>query len=861
MTSHRRYPEGAARTLVGKNGIGLAAVAGLSLSPLAGSVAQEVAQAPAGLEEIIVTSRYREENLQTTPLSISAFTGEALEVRSLDNFEDISVVVPNMFVRPSVALFGPNNTIGLRNVLQTDFLYAFEPATGIYIDDVYHGTVTGSSIDLLDLERVEVLRGPQGTLFGKNSIGGAVRMVSKQPQGDNTGFIEATYGAYDRIDIKGVYDLSLSDTVAMRVSGVSKHQEGYGETVDFTCDMVRRGTPELAGINDGVVGYNPDPDGPFGPARATPILGVVGSPEDNAFSFPEGQPTNRSSCVTGTMRGEDVQAGRVMLRWYPSDRLEVNFAAEFSTSSIEAAGDSLLRGVTPDLFNSWLGDDYLVRWGVSPFLGDDRMVPESPYQTYATWADPITGQVWDRHYTQDTEMWSVSFDYAIGDRTNMRFIAANRNYLSDWTGDADATPWEVTMDNNIQDHDQDTYEFQFNGTLANDRLEWTAGAFYYDAASFLGGRVELANFNFIGFIPEFDQNDRFWTTNKSAFVHLVYGVTDRLSLSGGYRSTDEDKQYTFDHTGFLTVAEPLLYGISRNDWKLSLDYQFTDGIFGFISAATGYRSDGAQPRPWTPGQLQPIPGEELQNTEIGIKADLAGDRVRLNATYYYADYDPRLYQLNGFQCAAFDSPDPGEFFPPGSLPPGNICPPGTDQAGLPGFNWFGYFGTSGTTDGMEVEVTAFPTDNFTVNYSLGLNSFEGDPPPGDPAYRHPSALLQPERNMSAGFQYDFALPGGGLLSPRLDWFYQSKRTNGPIDQQQVCPQWCIPEYDYFNVRVTYLNPSRDVQVSLAATNVTDEFYWLQLGADTTVTGALASGRTGVPSPPRMWNISLRKSFE
>src|SRR5690554_4612246 len=586
---------------------GAALGAALGLVPLSAAIAQEAAErGPGRLEEIIVTSRYREENLQQTPLAVSAFTGESLELRSLDNLEDIGAVVPNAFIRPNVSNFGPNNTVGLRNVIQTDFLYAFEPATGVYIDDVYHGTLTGSSIELLDLERVEVLRGPQGTLFGKNSIGGAMRMVSRKPEGDDTGHIEVTFGSYDRMDFKGSYDLGLiEDKLAIRLSGLSKHVDGYGEVLDFTCDMIRRGTPELAGIGDGIIGYNPDPDGPFGPGRATPIFGEVGSPEDNAFSFPEGAPTNVDDCVTGTMGGEDIQAGRLMVRWFASDRLEINFTADRSDSSRDASGDALLRGDDPDLFNDWLGDDYLVRWGVSPFLGDDRFVPESVYQTYATWADPITGQVWNRQYKHEDEGWALSLDYNIGDNTTMRIIAANRSYLSDWTSDSDFTPFEITTTKNLQDHDQDTVEVQFNGTAAAGKLDWTAGLFYYDARSFLGGRVELAQFNFIGSIPEFDQNDKFWTENKSAFVHVAYDLTERLAVSAGYRTTDEDKIYTFDHTGFLTVDDPLFYGISRNDWKVGFDYRFTDNIFGFVSVATGYRSDGANPRPWTPGQLQP----------------------------------------------------------------------------------------------------------------------------------------------------------------------------------------------------------------------------------------------------------------
>src|SRR6185503_8127599 len=114
-----------------------------------------------GLEEIVVTARYREENIQTTPIAITAFTGEELELRSIENVEDIGQAIPNAYFRRNASNFGPNNTIGLRGLNQIDFSYAFEPTVGIYIDDVYHSTITGSDMDLVDLQRVEVLRGPQ----------------------------------------------------------------------------------------------------------------------------------------------------------------------------------------------------------------------------------------------------------------------------------------------------------------------------------------------------------------------------------------------------------------------------------------------------------------------------------------------------------------------------------------------------------------------------------------------------------------------------------------------------------------------------------------------------------------------------
>ena len=837
----------------------IAAGVGLALGAASGE-----AQREGGLEEILVTARYRQENLQQTPLAITAISGEALQLRSLDNLEDIGVAIPNAFIVPNVNLQGPNNTIGLRDVIQTDFGYSFEPAVGIYIDDVYHGTLSGSSFDLLDLERVEVLRGPQGTLFGKNSLGGAIRLFSTKPTGDDTGYVEATYGEFDRVDLKGVYDFTLvPDKASIRVAGVSKHRDGYREKLDFTCDMVRRGTPERAGIGDGIVGYTPDPDGPFGPERATPILGVPGSPEDNAFSFPSLQPafnpTNQRGCVTGTMEGEDLQAARIMLNLTPSDRLELGIAVDFSDEAIESSGDAVLRGIVSasDAFYRYLDESvFLPRWGIGYYANGESFVPESPYQSYATWSDPVTGERWDPLSRTESDGVSFSVDYDLGDKTHMRLIAANRGYHSDWTNDIDNSPLEIITNHIIQDHDQDTFEAQFTGSVLNDRLEWTTGLFYYDAFSYWGGHIVIAYLNNVvplpGSIPEFDHNDRFTTKNKSAFVHFVADLTEKLSFSGGVRSTDEDKTFGFDHTGFFTIADPLIYGQSRTDWKVSFDYTFNDNVFGFLSVATGYRSDGANPRPFVPNQLLATPAEELVNTELGIKTDLLDDRLRLNANIFYSDYDPRVTSQFGLsaQCNLPTDPAGPGVFHEGFQP----CPAGTALAGRQGIPWIYYYAVTGEIEGLELEVSASPTDNFSLNYSFGYNKFETQD-------LHESVLLQPERSMSLGLQYDFRFSRGGTLSPRLDWFYQGKRTNGPQAIEQICPAHCIPDYDYMNARLTYIAPNNDWSVSLAVTNLTDEFWWYQLssdyGADPNVP---TSPRTGVPSAPRMWAVSLRKNF-
>ena len=154
------------------------------------------------LEEVVVTAQFREQNLQETPLSITAISGEQLEDQGLTNVSDLGLVIPNANIRQQSSIFGPNPQIGMRGVNTNEFIYTTEPGVAVYMDDVYHGTLTGSAMDLLDLERVEVLRGPQGTLFGKNALGGAIRLISKTPKGDDTGYAEVTVGTSSRLDFK-----------------------------------------------------------------------------------------------------------------------------------------------------------------------------------------------------------------------------------------------------------------------------------------------------------------------------------------------------------------------------------------------------------------------------------------------------------------------------------------------------------------------------------------------------------------------------------------------------------------------------------------------------------------------------------
>ena len=210
----------------------VAGVALVLLTPPAPAWAQTEA---AVLEEILVTARKREESLQETPISVTAFSADALQQANMIDLRDIGKYTPGM----SFTSYGMGSSeagaMFLRGIGQSDHMVTTDPGVGLYIDGVYVGRNQGAALDLLDLERVEVLRGPQGTLFGKNTIGGAVSLVSRKPSMENGGELELTLGDEGRFNVLAAGELTLGERTAVRAGVQSKQRDGVGEQI-FTGD-------------------------------------------------------------------------------------------------------------------------------------------------------------------------------------------------------------------------------------------------------------------------------------------------------------------------------------------------------------------------------------------------------------------------------------------------------------------------------------------------------------------------------------------------------------------------------------------------------------------------------------------------
>ena len=204
-----------------------AAVALLSANP---ALAQS-AESSYGLEEITVTARKIEERLQNTPVSVTVVTNETLNNLSMTSIGEIEAITPNLQFTSGFSGSSAGANFFIRGIGQLDFLSTSDPGVATFVDGVYLARTVGSAIDTADIERIEVLKGPQGTLFGKNTIGGAINITTAKPDNELRGYVEATAGNLGRFDGRFMANVPVSDTFFVKLSGVTRNNDGFQERI------------------------------------------------------------------------------------------------------------------------------------------------------------------------------------------------------------------------------------------------------------------------------------------------------------------------------------------------------------------------------------------------------------------------------------------------------------------------------------------------------------------------------------------------------------------------------------------------------------------------------------------------------
>lgn len=768
------------------------------------------------IEEVVVTARYREESLQETPMAITALNAEDLEVRGFHSSYEVGYTVPNASFRPAQAAFGNTMSAFIRGVGQYDFDFAFEPGVGIYIDDVYHPFTLGSEVDLLDIERVEVLRGPQGTLYGRGSIGGTIRYVTQRPSGDNTGYAEVTVGDYDRVDIRASYDFALADNVFARVSGVSKSRDGYQDVIDFACAF-------------------PAQAGDLNPRSAN----------------------REKDCKNGTQGGEDVTGARGTLLWQVSDALEFTLTAEYMDDSSEAKADTITN---IDAATGAVYDMTAFGLGVPGVTYDQRFIPDDIYTTYATYDDPQNGLAIRPENGLEKNFYSGRMDWDINDDLGSTVILAYTDLTGTLSTDADGSPLNVQLVDGVQTIDYWTAEVRLFGQLM-DRIDWTVGGFYYDGDAVNDQMVSIPFLSFIldGNLPTEGADDPFVVahnahkaTSKSVFAHAVTNLTDRWTLTAGVRYTDDKKDVDFDNKRVqnpnVTVAD------DHFDWMLSLSYAVTDDAMVYASAATGYRPGSYNPRPFQATQVVAVDQEESTAYELGVKTDLFGNRVRMNLVYFYTDWDTRILPTGGTECPLIDlGPPPVYVTDPSGTPDslGNVC---LD----PKISRTFYQNGPATIQGFEAEATWSITESLALNAIYGYTNWDSNDVNDDPNVLADLPIYVPEDVWSVGLDHQIELPNGSNLHSRIDVYGQSEIcTATPLTTSTFADAGCSDSYELLNARVQWTSPDGGWQAALGASNLTDKKYFLNKFDLTTFGQPTTEGQ---PGAPREWYLTMTRNF-
>jgi iron complex outermembrane recepter protein len=776
-------------------------------------------------EEMVVTAQFRAQKVQDTPLAITAVSGTMLEARGQTSIADVGNQAPNVTLRQAPATYGPAIVAYIRGVGQRDTSFALEPGVGLYIDDVYLPTMHGSMLGLVDLDRIEILRGPQGTLAGQNSIGGAIKLYSKKPDGNGGGYLQATYGSYNRVEVRGAANFTLvPDQLFARVSGTGVHKDGYVTRYDYACTH-----------------------------PGTPIPSSV---------------TNSKDCKLGTEGGKDYIAGRLALRYQPSDGVTLDVVGDMTQDDSEAGPTTLLyvgQNAVPGATNTGSATTgpsaaaYTmngVRYGTatgsqfvsySPFgnYAQDTF-SDSPYTSYenyleiaprdksGAWAAPIKSAI---------DSWGVSgnLNVDLSPSFSVTSITAYRKFSGVYSS-ADGSPLSPTLQASRIFNHQFSQELRLNGQLGP-AFNFTLGGYYLHKRSENITRVTLPTLNFI-------EDNRIPATTKAVFANADWEAIAKLHLIGGLRYTDLKKSFIYGRKGIpgsiiggaTPPAVASLDGLvgtfkgHRVDWRTALQYRWSDQLMTYVQASTGFKGGGVNPRPFFPAQALPFGPEKLLAYEAGFKADFLDHKARLNVSSFLNKYDDILVTVAS--C-----PLPGVPATPCALPL---------NAG------------KANVKGGEAELTLRPFAGFSLDASLAYLNFKYTSVSAAAATsgigREDKGQYISPWQWSVGAQYEYAFSNGATLTPRVDISHQDSfnRNANNVDAASGGKDIFgdVRGRTLVNARLAFRSPGDDWEVALEGRNLTDKLYYTDIFDNRGSTNSVQ----GSPGEPRTYAVTVKRRF-
>jgi len=823
------------------------------------------AWAQSAVEEVVVTAQKRSENLQDVPITISAFTASALQERAVGNVAQLSNLAPNVNLDAGTPFSGSPSVLSafVRGIGSDDFAFNIDPGVGIYLDGVYLARTVGANQDLLDVERVEILKGPQGTLFGRNTIGGAISIVTRDP-GDAFSFRgDVTAGSYRLLQARGSADVPLGENLSSTITFGIKSREGVVKRVPFSDPRARNSTSytafpssgyDTASREGGENGWNLR--GKLKWRGESTKLIVTGdyTREDSSglantlLTTTEFVPGNFAGTANlpGTAFDPTGTTGFLFAGLY-------NFCIGSTPTQIAARNAQALCGVRGTQFSPGLRVPSFAGVNVDGNPNNDLL----PFDRRFVTGDPDRSYASGNSFSKMTN-WGVAatVEHSLTDDIILKSISAYRDLGWRSGMDADGSPLNVLQLSFDMQQWQMSEEVQVLGAAFDGQLNYVLGGYYFKEKGSLHDYVTFDE----GLLQVDGPND-LKTENYAVFGQVDWRISDLIGVTVGARYTKEKKDFEggqqdlnglnyklfgcSDANGNITPSGPFplapvpcqpalgypnpanpvqvyVPGVNRKEFsnfspKVGVQLHPGDDVMVFASWSKGYKTGGWTTRLTNPQPIAPDFDEEKATTlEAGFKTRLFDRRLQLNGAVFTTEY-------NGIQLN----------FQQGTSPT-------IRNAG------------NARIDGAELEAVATPLEGLTLNASVGwLDARYTSVVPGVLAVSGPNPFQAgtfkgaplpktPDWKINFSPRYAFTVAGGGQVTLLGDWTYVSSIWNDS-QRSYVLKR---PGVHLLNASATYEEPGGAWSVAVGGTNLGDERYATTGGVN--VAAGLAFGTYSRP---------------
>ena len=794
-----------------------------------------------GLEIIQVTAQKRSESVQEVPIAITAFSEAEIEKVGAANINDLGLLTPGLETNNATAT---QTTFNIRGITTNDFGIGLDAAVAVYVDGVYVGRRGTSNLNFNDIDRVEILKGPQGTLFGRNSSAGAIHIISKDAIDDNEGSVKFTFGSHEKRKVALSTNFVINEEMSFRGGLVANKRGGYLDQSDNKekygnqDDWSLRGNLFWDYSQDTDVVFRADfshlnqesrPSVSLNPsyfAPADPFAGFEANYDGNESRKAGGVSVEVTHQLSDDMTFTSISAYRQFTRYNAMDddgsaNPRASFASILDEDQYQLSQEFRLTQNTDDF-----------KWTLGATLFHENIEQKTgAVFTTATFDALAIVQLQNRSEAdrqQVAALFGLPYDQLLA--------APNPNQLHLWPQGVGTA---VVYQNYVP--------LQTIGAIAAQ----TGMAFTDVVTSIVGA-------NYYKDHAEYFDNEN--TTNSAAiYFDGTYSITDKFDITLGARYTYDEKDFYLhsEPTNVISMPFPGVDDIplavaftpqtanQESDWskftpRIVLDYQWTDEIMTYASYSEGFKAGGFN----TLGEAPPVDEETVKNTEVGLKSSWLDNQLRLNVSAYMYDYT-NLQQHELIQAE------------PTSIPNYNLR--NVDAEG----------------EGFDVELTWQATDNLILTMNYGkveteytkwqFFDFEN-------AATAVSRVGEPISGMpedQANARLDYYFEGmDGEFNFHLSYAYTGDRTQGiegpelnplpynPANITGLNADNTISSYSIVNTRLTWESDIHPITLSLFVNNATDEEYLMQIGGQAMAVGSPVA----TPGLPRMWGVEFGMQF-